>query len=89
MKTIDAIIRIITPKEKEMREKFPKLYKQVDRLNELIKNTETEKLDRLSKINLRFSRYLYKHNTQSNYLEFISYDFSYDEIISFINLINY
>ena len=86
---MDAIIRIITPKEKEMREKFPELYKQVDRLNELIKNTKTEKLDQLSKINLRFSRYLHKHNTQSKYLEFISYDFSYDEIISFINLINY
>ena len=74
---MDTIIRIITPKEKEMREKFPELYKQVDRLN------------KLTKINLRFSRYLYKHNTQSKYLEFIYHDFSYDEIISFINLINY
>ena len=33
---MDTIIRIITPKEKEMREKFPELYKQVDRLNKLI-----------------------------------------------------
>ena len=86
---MDTIIRIITPKEKEMREKSPELYKQVDRLNKLIENTETEKLNQLTKINLRFSRYLYKHNTQSKYLEFIYHDFSYDEIISFINLINY
>ena len=37
---MDTIIRIITPKEKEMREKFPELYKQVDRLNKLIENTD-------------------------------------------------
>lgn len=61
---MDTIIRIITPKEKEMREKFPELYKQVDRLNKLIENTETEKLNQLTKINLRFSRYLYKHKVQ-------------------------